>query len=208
MGDYYTLRLYKTPDHASLQNAMVHVAETFGGFIHWGRPGEGRQDLRLARGSEIPTVYLPYQTLEFPFCQEVGALLEMAWLELRIQDSSHWDYALYRGRAVLDTFSVCPQYWDGTATTGAVMKEWQGKPEVLAQAWDLPVERFQNYLVNWGYRSEPNTHTFEFERRGKAYPTDKYDYGDYEQFFDVLRTLGGKEPLERHTIHLPEATRP
>ena len=107
------------------------------------------------------------------------------------------------GDEVLDNLSVCPQYWEGGQTDPEEMETYKGKPEVLAQAWGLPLEQIRNYMVNWGYRSDPAKMVFHFERSGKAYPTDRHGYGEHEQFFDMLRALGGREPKEQHTINLP-----
>src|SRR5437588_9042601 len=89
---------------------MVQAAKSLGGSIRWGRAGSGDRDLRLAHENEVHTVYLPSQSNDFNFCQEVGRQLDLPWLELRIQEGNLWDYALYRGDDILDTFSVCPQY--------------------------------------------------------------------------------------------------
>lgn len=204
MGLRYTLRLYKGTDSTTFREILAQAAKSLGGSIRWGIEGSGDRDLRLAHNGQVHSISLPYQNgNDFIFCQKVGCLLGLPWLELRIQEGSLWDYCLYRGGDLLDTFSVCPQYWEYPETEAETMAEWQGKPEVLADTWGLPVKRIEKYLVNWGYRSKEGENTFEFKRKGKAYPTDKYPYGDYEQFFDVLKVLGGQEPIERHRIRLP-----
>jgi hypothetical protein len=205
MGLRYTLRLYKGTDADAFRRAAEWAAQSLGGSILWDRPGAGRQGMRVASSDDVHSLHLEDHRAG-DFCEEIGARLGVPWIELRIQEGSLWDYCLYRDGLTLDTFSVCPQYWDGDATADAELKQWQGRPDVLAREWGLPVERIRNYLLNWGYRENPDSGTIEFERDGKAYPTDEHPYGDYEQFFDVLRALGGKEPLERHTLDLPDKT--
>ena len=206
MGMYYYLRLYKGTEAATFREEMSRAAETVGGSIKWNVPhARPDEDLRLAHNNDVHTVYLPYnEDLHLVYFQELGRRLRLPWLEIRIQDGSIWTYTLYRGKEVLDTFSVCPQYWDADQTAPAELEEWQGKPDVLSKAWNLPIERVEKYLVNWGYRDQPDSNFFEFRRTGKAYPTDEHPYGDYEQFFDVLKVLGGVEPREQHTIKLPK----
>jgi hypothetical protein len=119
MGMPYTLRLYKGTDAAGLRNAMVGAATSLGGRVHWDQFGlDAKSALRLAHRGDVHTVYVPYQSngLDFIFCKEVGRRLNLPWLELRIQEGSIWDYALYRGDALLDKFSVCPQYLDRPGT--------------------------------------------------------------------------------------------
>src|SRR5262249_47881453 len=199
--------LYKGTDVDRFREAMGLAAKALGGAIRWGQAGSGDQDLRLTHSADVHSVYLPYLDRDFTFCKELGRRLGLPWLELRIQEGSIWDYALYRGADVLDTFSVCPQYWEGEETDAETLEVWRNKPEVLADAWGVPVARVRKYLVNWGYRVDPDEGVFRFERRGKAYPTDEHPYGDYEQFFDILKVLGGSEPGERHTIGLPKPKR-
>lgn len=205
MALQYTLRLYKGSDSATLRQAMDQVAITLGGSITWGQPGSSEEDLRLGHNGAIHTIFLPYQSNDFAFCERVGRFLDLPWLELRIQEGTIWDYALYRGAQCLDTFSVCPQYWEGADVGAETLKQWKGKPNILAEAWGIPVQRIMKYLVNWGCQMDPNLGNFQFLLKGKAYPTDEFEYGNYEQFFDVLSTLGGQEPSEQHTIVLPTA---
>jgi hypothetical protein len=201
MGMRYTLRLYKGTDAATFRNGMEHAAGALSGSITWGVAGSGDGVLRLSHDGDVHTVFIPYQGTDFTFCREVGRLLRLPWLELRIEEGSLWDYSLYLGDESLDNFSVCPQYWDGGDPE--TIRERKGKPDILASTWGLPVGRIERYLVNWGYQVDEKRGTFSFERKGKAYPTDAYPYGNYEQYFDVLRALGGQEPTEQHTITLP-----
>lgn len=206
MAQRFKLRLYKGPSGSTMRQVMSDVALSLGGAITWSKPASGVQDLRMAHVGDVHTLDIPYQGgIEFLFCKDVGSRLGGSWLELRIQEGSIWDYALYRGGKMLDKFSVCPQFWEGGELDAKEMEAWKGKPAVLAEAWGLPVDGIRNYLVNWGYRNRPDT--FDFELKGKAYSTDEHSYGNYEQFFDVLNVLGGKEPMEQHTIVLP-ATAP
>ena len=141
---------------------------------------------------------------------------------------------LFRGDQCMDTFSVCPQYWSDPPQATAIIFEggtikrfvskvfgprlykdpeeklrtWSGKPDVLASLWGLPRERIERYLVNWGFKIDPDDEmTFEYTLTGRAYPDDEHDYGDYEQFFDVLRALGAVDPVDQHTLRLPKAAR-
>ena len=159
--------------------------------------------------------------------EKLGRKSGLPWIELRIQEGAIWDYALYQGDQCVDLFSVCPQYWSdppqltvfsyGSSLKRMVFEafgsrryddmderlaEWKGKPAVLAELWGLPKARIERYLVNWGIATDPKEHTFQFTLSGRAYPDDQFEYGNYEQFFDMLRVLGGKEPLDLHTLEL------
>lgn len=202
MGMYYTLILFKGMDETSFRKCLETAAKQLRGRITWGTPGDGKEDFRLVSQGETHTFYLPNQKNHHAYCLEVAKLCGLPWMELRIQESSIWDYSLFHGTNSVDDFSVCPQYWEGGELDEKEMSTHKGKPDVLAKLWNIPVERIERYLVNWGYKDDESDSTC-FERHGKAYLSDKFDYGNYEQFFDFLAALGGKEPTAGHSIHLP-----
>jgi hypothetical protein len=90
----------------------------------------------------------------------------------------------------------------------SLLQERKGKPKLLAKLWGIPVERIERYLVNWGYEDNPeNDGMYRHKLSGRAHPDDGYEYGDYHQFFDVLKALGGEEPVKGHTLKLPRNRR-
>lgn len=204
MGFYYALRLYKGTDTATLRKVMEETAQFFEGSIHWnpGRSASGDCDLRTSHNGETHTVYIPYQhQAETIYCHEIGGRLKLPWIELRIQDGAIWDYSLYKGDQNLDNFSVCPQYCD-LGVDAQSLEAQRGNPQVLAEAWSIPVARIEKYMVNWGIKVDEDEGICDFQRTGKAYPTDKNEYGDEFQMFDFLEALGGIEPNEEHCIVL------
>ena len=64
------------------------------------------------------------------------------------------------------------------------------------------------FVVQWGHVIDPNDEdVVRHSITGKAYPSNRHPYGDFEQFYDVLRALGGQEPFidyEQHTLKLPK----
>lgn len=96
----------------------------------------------------------------------VGRELDAAWITLFVQEGAIWEYALYRGDRCLDRFIVAPEYWDDSAR---FIAQRGGNPGVLSEAWGVPIERLQRYLVNWQMR-DIDDDTFEFGLTGKAYP--------------------------------------
>ena len=63
-----------------------------------------------------------------------------------------------------------------------------GRPELLAVAWGVPLESIERYVLQWDME-DPNNESSVITRPGKAYPTDKFEYGDYNQLFDFLEKL-------------------
>src|SRR6185503_331071 len=102
MGLRLTLRLFKGLDDATMRHLMEQAAYDLKGSIRWNEPGKGLEDLRLSRNGTTHSLYLPYQKLDYPFCEQIGLLSGLPWLELRIQEGSIWDYSLYLGRENMD----------------------------------------------------------------------------------------------------------
>ena len=205
MGMRYTLRLFKGNTPVEFRDAMQAIAESVNAVLTWNHTDA--YDMRLAHSGDVHTLYIPYQDgSDTFFCEALGKRLAIPWMELRIQEGSLWDYSLCDGGIGVDNFSTLPQYWleDPENPDPEYMNQWKGDALVLARLWNLPVNRIDKYLVNWGYRIDPSDpDIFHCDLTGKAYPTDRAPYGDYEQFFDFLRALGGTEPIERHSLRLP-----
>ncbi len=209
---------------------LEETARTTGSVLHWSVKGYGSSDLRLSSRGDVHSVYLANQRGDFAFFEQLGKLSSLPWIELRIQEGALWDYTLFKGDQCADMFSVCPQYFSDPRKISVVsfagslkkiasialgskqykdfderLAAWEGKPAVLAELWDLPVERIERYLVNWGFATNPGQQTFKYERSGRAYTDDQFEYGNYEQFYDVLRVLGAMEPTDFHTLELPKS---
>lgn len=199
MGERLQLRVYRGPTEAEFRRLAAEAARQHRGVITWDSPGDGDHDLRTAHRNRIHTVYLPSQGgVESAFCETIGELADCPWIELRIQEGTLWDYVLLKGLQLIDQFSVCPQYWDGGAIFDESLRTWQGNPETLSQLWEIPVGAVSRYLVNWGYNHDEDSDMFGLN--GRAYPSDEFEYGDYQQMWDFLRVLGGESPTHQHSL--------
>src|SRR4051794_39085752 len=111
MGMRHTLRIYKGSTLEMFRGAMEETAKAVGGVLVWGRNDENY--MRLGSMDDVHTVYISFRSgAEYAFCYELGKRLGVPWMELRIQEGSHWDYALYDGGVCVDNFSTFPQYWE------------------------------------------------------------------------------------------------
>jgi hypothetical protein len=203
MGARLTLRIYKGCDQTAFRALAEDAVRAEGGKgIVWGRVAATEdEDLRVAHSGDVHSVYLPYQGTDYAFSKKLGELGRLPWIEVSIQEGSHWDYALHLGTEVVDQFSTDPDYFHEKNDQAHL----KGNPARLAALWRLPVEKIDRYIRPWGRRDETDE-TYHYVLSGKAYPEDRASYGDYDQFFDFVRALGGSYPEdeETHTIYLPE----
>lgn len=182
----YTTRLYKPEEKIDIATAILNATAKIGADA---RPSNDAEDTDLLRIGEREGVY----TADFPYCdgdfslfRQLGMELRCVWLEARIQEGSHWDYSLYRGARSLDEFSTLPQYWDEDDELLALSKE--GRPKLLAKAWNVPHDSIDRYIRQWGMRYIDED-TYETILKGNAYPTDRFEYRQYDQLFDFLEKL-------------------
>lgn len=210
MGEWLTMRFYKGVPAATFRQGMEQAVRSLGGSIKWGLASEGKNDLRVHLGKSLQSLYLhPYADSDDLFCKELGRILAVPWIEVRIQDGDLWDYTLFQGSEMADNFGPWPEYWEDPEEP--LFAQWKarlvGHPEVLARQWDIPIEEIERYVRQWNPIDDPeDEYSFRFELEGKAYPTDQYEYGDCDQFYDFIRALGGQEPFvdyEYSTIVLP-----
>lgn len=203
MSTRFELRLFRGGTAESFRETLAQAASSLGGAITWDQHGSGESDLRFFSRGEVHSLYIPYQNLAFPLCREIGRILDCPWIEIRIQEGSLWDYALYQGTECIDTFSVAPEYWEEPGDiTEDDLRRWRGDPQKLAISWQLPVASVERYIVSWGFHIVDDD-TCAFRLKGKAYPNDKYEYGDPDQMYDLLKKLGGEFPTVGHTLVLP-----
>jgi hypothetical protein len=121
---------------------------------------------------------------------------------VRIQEGSLWDYSLYDGASHIDNFSTLAEYWDDNPEWIATQR---GNPTLLARVWRIDQATVENYLKPWGFELDGDS--FRTSLRGKAYPTDRHEYGDIWQMTDFLRALGAHDPNFDQTHCVPRGLR-
>lgn len=126
----------------------------------------------------------------------VGDAMGMAWalsrrhscpyLWARLQEGDHWDFGLSHGERAIADFSTRVAAFD---YDGVLPRPWKkGGPEAVAETLGVPLSRIERYLVDWD--SLPP----EALLREKAYPDDRYCYGDGDQLSDFMRAIGANDP--------------
>jgi hypothetical protein len=215
MGLRHTLRAFRCTDLAAFKEAMKRAAEKSGGSLRdEAASPPSAETVWVAEGGNAISLVYPARDNLAVFIRDLSwALGGAPYLEARIQEGSHWDYSLCRGMECLDQFSTHPSYWDGEDDPLTRLHQ-MGRPEMLSLVFGVPTECFEGYLKHWYSDWDEETEEYRVKREGKAYPEDRSAYGDYEQLWDFLRSLGisdpcGVEETERHAwvLTLPEPVR-
>ena len=114
--------------------------------------------------------------------EEIARIADAAHLELRVQESDHWDFSLYRHNMLIADFSTRVSYFTDDPTSPQPWK--MGSAEAFADAWEIPKNKVLPYLVDWNSLSSAR-----ICREGDSYPT-----GDWRQVFDFMAALGICQP--------------
>lgn len=195
MATYTTWNIFKGPSEQEFSNALNSASTRSNWRLEPDNPSASSYDrLRFASKNNV---FLLEHWNGWPFFRELGLILDCPMMQLRLQEGMIWDYSLRKGEQDLDRYSVCPQYWGSDVNP----KKWKGNPSVLASTWNIPVNSIERYFVQWPLPWLPwSKRTFKI--KGKAYPEDKSEYGDANQFFDFARALQapGLSELRIHSL--------
>lgn len=194
MATRLQIRLFKGMGKDRFRRASEEVIRSRGGEIHWDQePADWQERLRTSHRDEVHAVFSPrWVGGDFLLWKKVGETLNCPWMEVRLQESTLWDYTLYRGPDTLDCFSTFPEYWENDPD---FLEKWKGKPSVLAEVWEIPLEQIRDYVRHWGCRYLDDE-SFGTVLRGKAYPTDRHEYSDPWQISDFVEALGAHYPSD------------
>lgn len=121
----------------------------------------------------------------WPVAEAIARIVDAPHLELRVQESDHWDFSLFHHDALIADFSTRVAYFDDDPTSP---RPWKlGSAEAFANAWGIPQDKILRYLVDWNALPSPRVC-----REGDKYPT-----GDWRQVFDFMTALGINQPDDR-----------
>jgi len=140
------------------------------------------------------TIFVPFRTGKMgKMCYQVSKQINDAVITIRMQEGAIWDYTLVNNGTILDCFSVAPNYWDGDDSRLSKYDGVRGNATILARTWNVPSVQFNKYMVDWGLNSDPDIGEVGFSsiQSEKAYPEDRFPFGDVRQALDFMRSLGG-----------------
>lgn len=102
-----------------------------------------------------------------------------------IHDSDLWMFVLYLNGEVVSQFNPIPEYWEELDST--VKATWRGDAQAICKnVPGLLPDSIDQYLVEW---ADVEVYV------QKAYPDDKFPYGNEWQMMDFMRRVGLKYPL-------------
>lgn len=198
MGMFFTAHLFRPYVAPDIPKSVLNAARAIGAYAQPTENKHGNNVLRISEKNGVYTAICPYSDgrsyfisqLAREFADDDGCI----GLDARIQGGEHWDYSLRLTGMQLDSFSTCPYAF---ADDNLIAMSQKGRPDMLAEAWDIPVASIERYLRPWR-ELDPSDCSKNIEQTGKAYPTDEFEYGDYNQLFDLLKKLDFRDGATWH----------
>lgn len=218
MAERIQIHVFKGATLDGFRSAADQVAERIGRTISWNtKPLDKRNDFLLAANENSVAVFL--KRGDAPFLTEVAKLLKATWLSVRMQEGELWHHSLYHGDVHIHTFSTYPAY------SGIKRLSRQALRNVLDELcgeWGCSRACVEKYLVQWKAQWPWYSYAFwwitwcyprptvifsnhwyfrmfmlvDTSPKGKAYASDKAEYGDCWQMMDFLRAIGAPSPLD------------
>ena len=146
--------------------------------------------LVIGEGPAGTTILYPNGTLGMHVSQMLSANLAAAVFWFHIHDGDLWTYALFDNGEMIDQFSTRPDYW---GEDGGDMGETiaGGDAEEIAKCIPgLSADNISQYLVVWSDRH------YQGGVLEKAYPADRFHYGEDWQLLDFVAKLGLTYPVD------------
>ena len=146
--------------------------------------------LVISEGSGGATVLYPHGFLGWDEASEfLSRELGLPVFSFHIHDGDLWMYLLFHNGKVVDQFNPLPDYWQ--ELDEGERRQWRGSAQEIAERVPgLAAASIAQYLVQWG----PDV--LERIGRRKAYPDDRFYYGDDWQLVDFMKRLGLSFPID------------
>jgi hypothetical protein len=217
MAERIQIHVFKGVTLGDFQSASDQVAERIGRAISWNTEPLDRKDAFLVAANQN-AVAVCLNREDALFVTEVAKSLKATWMSVRMQEGELWDYSLYRGEFDIHTFTTFPAYWGMKRLSKHAVRNVLDE---LCREWGCSRACVEKYMVQWKVQRPWYPYAFwwitwiyprptvilsdhwyfrmfmlvDTIPKGKAYDSDKAEYGDCWQMIDFLRAIGAPVPL-------------
>lgn len=131
---------------------------------------------------------LGYRLNEPGVFEPVGYQFGGIWMDVRYQDGDWWDLTIFHGTEHKCSHNVNP--WAGELRHRYNQDHIDYRIKRVLELWPQQARRIEHYLLPWRTPVTRSGKQRFVPRRGKAYETDEYEYGDAYQLHDFIRAFG------------------
>jgi hypothetical protein len=185
MGLFLAVSSIVNGRHHEVEDALREFANQKGGsLIADALTTEDEGCVVIGEAEGGTSVLYPWEFFDWDEAsQSLSQILQQSVFSFHIHDSDFWMYRFFHCGQELDQFNPIPDYWG--ELSGQELAEWRGDAVLLAKhVPNLDSARIARYLVPWG------DEILLGDERTRAYPSDRYCYGDEWQLVDFMQQLG------------------
>lgn len=143
------------------------------------------------QGDSCSALLMGFMLHEEAILRPIGFQFGGIWMDVRYQDGDAWDLSLMEGTEQRANHSVNP--WAYETRVQYDQKGFDYRINRVCELWPRQGEVLRPYLLSWRVPTKSLGRTRFIPRKGKAYETDKYGYGDANQIHDFIRCFGINE---------------
>ena len=122
-----------------------------------------------------------------PIAYQFGGI----WMDVRYQDGDWWDLSIYRGAEYQEVnYSINPWAHESGDALANDLEHTDWRIQKICSLWPEQAEKISRYLLLWRTGSLHENPSLWVPRKGKAYETDEYEYGNAKQIHDFVRAFG------------------
>jgi len=180
---YFTYRIFK---RVSLRRLRRQVQANLDLYKR-GTVGTKIQ-VQLLTGDRCSAILMGMYNHEDMVFWTVGPQLGCIWMDVRYQDGDVWDLTIYEGAEHKVTHSVNP--WAYQLKVEYVPRHIKFRINRVCELWPEQADRIRRYLLPWRKPVSKLGRTRFIPRKGKAYKTDQFGYGNAEQISDFVAAFG------------------
>jgi hypothetical protein len=191
MGQFLSMSGVSGASEEAVVRTLRAFAESAGGFMAEAELGiDDDGCVVVSEGVGGVTVLYPHDFLAWDdVSQHLSRELGKPVFSFHIHDGDLWMYVFFDEGESVDRFNPLPEYW-GELDEGE-QESWKGNAaEVAKRIPGLVPDRIARYLVLW------SDDVLEAAEPGKAYPADRFRYGEDWQLTDFMEKLGLDFPVD------------
>ncbi len=180
---YFTYRLLKDVPLEQLKRKVEANLALY-------EPGTvGRQiTVELAQGHGCSGMVLGIHNHEEEVLRLLGYQFGGIWMDVRFQDHDTWDLMIAEGPEHRVSHDVNP--WAFRPRVEYNQDHVDFRINRVCELWPDHAERIRRYLLPWRVPIIKEGRTRFVRRKGKAYESDRYGFGDANQIYDFIQAFG------------------
>lgn len=183
---YLTYRIFRDVPLERLTQKVRANLDLYG-------PGtEGREvEVTAIEGAKCSALQMGCLKREEALLMPIGYQLGCVWMDVSYNDGDWWELRIWQGSEQVVGHN--PNPWIHGERVKWEEQHFEYRINRVCEDWPDHADRIHNYLLPARRRVIKLGRTRFVPRTGKAYETDRFEYGDADQIYDFVAAFGISE---------------